>query len=189
MKARSAACFGVLIGALSLATVALADDQDLLDAIRSGGHVALMRHSIAPGSDDPPNFQLGDCSTQRNLSAGGRAQAVAIGERLRDAGIDNARVASSQWCRCLDTARLLAIGDLEELPALNSLLGYPGRGGQMTEDLRNWIYEQDLSEPVVLVTHQVNISRLLGAPAREGEILVVRAGADGELSLIGSLAP
>ena len=189
MRAKWVVRLGALIGVLSMSMAAFAQDQELLAAIQAGGHVALMRHSTAPGADDPPDFQLRDCSTQRNLSAGGRAQAVAIGERLREAGISDARMVSSQWCRCLDTAQLLALGDVEELPALNSLINYPGRSGQMTEDLRDWIHEQDLGERVILVTHQVNISRLLGVPAQEGEILVVRVGDEGELSYIGSLSP
>ena len=117
------------------------------------------------------------------------AQAVAIGERLRVGGIARAHVASSQWCRCLDTARLLELGEVEELPFLNSLLNYPGRGSEMTEDLRAWILDQDLGQPTILVTHQVNILQLLRTPAEEGEILVVRVGEAGELSHIGSIAP
>ena len=179
----------VLFVSLAIPVAATADDHELIAALRSGGHVAIMRHAIAPGSDDPLNFRIGDCATQRNLSDGGRAQAVAIGERLRDGGIARARVASSQWCRCVDTARLLELGEVEELPFLNSLLNYPGRSSEMTQDLRAWILEQDLGEPTILVTHQVNIRQLLRTPAEEGEILVVRVGEAGELSHIGSIAP
>ena len=106
-----------------------------------------MRHSTAPGSDDPPNFKLGECSTQRNLSAGGRAQAQAIGARLRQAGLTGVRVVSSQWCRTLDTARLLGIGAVEELPALNSLVSYPGQSAAMTADARRWILSRIRRSP------------------------------------------
>ena len=188
MSLETAGRLGILIGALSITFGALADDRELVDALRSGGHIALMRHAIAPGSDDPPDFRLGACSTQRNLSAGGRDQAVAVGERLREHGLTEARIGSSQWCRCLDTARLLSLGDVEELPFLNSLINYPGRSARMTEDLRDWILQQDLGEPTILVTHQVNIQWLLGMPVEEGEILVVQS-TGGELSWIGSLAP
>jgi broad specificity phosphatase PhoE len=83
---------------------ATADDATLWRALASKGHFALLRHAIAPGTGDPPGFTLGDCDTQRNLSAEGRAQAERIGARLRENGIAAARVLSSQWCRCLDTA-------------------------------------------------------------------------------------
>src|SRR3954468_15611009 len=36
-------------------------------ALQEGGAVALLRHAHAPGTGDPPEFRLGDCSTQRNL--------------------------------------------------------------------------------------------------------------------------
>ena len=163
------------------------DDADLLLRLQDGNHIGLMRNSTAPGSDDPPNFRIGDCSTQRNLSQGGRDQAVVIGQKLREAGIDDARVVSSQWCRCLDTANLLEIGEVEELPYLNSLVSYPGQGGQMTRDLAAWVAEAELSRTTILVTHQINISSIVRSGAGEGDIVVVRRETDGGLSLVGRL--
>ena len=54
-----------------------ADDEAVWAALKSGGHVALIRHALAPGFGDPENFSLDDPKTQRNLSAEGRAQAKA----------------------------------------------------------------------------------------------------------------
>jgi phosphohistidine phosphatase SixA len=165
-----------------------AQEAELLSALQSPGHVGLMRHSTAPGSDDPPNFRLGDCATQRNLSSGGRVQAAAIGDRLRTAGISNARVVSSQWCRCMDTSRLLAIGTIEELPSLNSLISYPGQSGAMTRSVTSWILEQELSGPTILVTHQVNIGTLIGVYPEEGDIVVVQRTGEGTLRVVGTIA-
>ena len=173
-----------LMGSTSL----WAQEAALLSALQSPGHLGLMRHSTAPGSDDPPNFRLGDCATQRNLSPGGGVQAAAIGDRLRGAGISSARVVSSQWCRCMDTSRLLAIGTVEELPSLNSLVSYPGQSGEMTRSLTRWILEQELSEPTILVTHQVNIGALVGAYPDEGDIVVVQRTREGALRVIGTIA-
>ena len=78
-----------------------------------GKAVLLLRHALAPGNGDPVNFQVKDCSTQRNLAQEGRAQARQIGQRLRALGISEARVWSSQWCRCLETAKLLNLGRLQ----------------------------------------------------------------------------
>ena len=89
-------------------------------ALRDGGTVALFRHARAPGTGDPPQFRLEDCSTQRNLSAEGRRQAQAIGEQFRARQIPVEQVLSSRWCRALDTARL-AFGSLTEpFPPLDS---------------------------------------------------------------------
>ncbi|MGI9259073.1 MAG: histidine phosphatase family protein, partial [Gammaproteobacteria bacterium] len=171
----------------SFSQVAFAQsDAELIALLQDGSHVGIMRHSTAPGSDDPPDFRIGDCSTQRNLSEGGREQAVEIGDRLREAGIAHARILSSQWCRCVDTAELLAFGDVEELPSLNSLYSFPGQGGQMSRDTASWITAQDLSRPTILVTHQINISSLLRTGAEEGDIVVARRDAGG-LTLVGRL--
>jgi phosphohistidine phosphatase SixA len=164
-----------------------AQDADLIALLGSGSHVGLMRHATAPGSDDPPGFRLGDCPTQRNLSVAGRAQAAAIGQRLRANGIAAARVLSSQWCRCLDTATLLGLGQVEELPSLNSLVSNAGEAAEMTGATREWLLEQDLSRPTILVTHQVNIGALVRSYPNEGEIVVVRIAPDIGLDVVGTI--
>jgi phosphohistidine phosphatase SixA len=185
MKAEMVAVL-VLVSSLLVPTATRAQD-DLLGALRTAGHFGLMRHSTAPGTDAPPNFRLGDCATQRNLSAGGRMQAQAIGARLRAARLTDVRLVSSQWCRCLDTARLLAIGPVEELSALNSLVSYPGESATRTQDARSWILGQDVMRPTILVTHQINISALVGAYPNEGDIVVVQRTAGGDLRVVGTI--
>lgn len=84
-----------------------AENDDLIEQIKSGGHILMIRHAYAPGTGDPANFKIGDCATQRNLDDRGRSQARAIGDWLRSKGIKDAKVYSSQWCRCQETAALL----------------------------------------------------------------------------------
>lgn len=177
----------VLIGTLGFANPALAGEQSAWSALRSGGHVALLRHAIAPGTGDPAEFNLGDCSTQRNLSQRGREQAARIGERFREKGIETARVYSSQWCRCKDTAELLKLGPVNELPALNSFYQrWENRDGQ-TNALRAWLRRVDLNDVNILVTHQVNITELTGVYPSSGELVIVRLQKDGELRVSGTI--
>jgi broad specificity phosphatase PhoE len=166
----------------------LADEVALWGRLKSGGHVALLRHALAPGTGDPADFTIGDCSTQRNLSEEGRAQAARIGERFRANGIDRASVFSSQWCRCLDTSELLGLGPVTELPTLNSFFRRSERQEPQTTGLKAWLSQQDLSGVVVLVTHQVNITALTGVYPSSGELVVARPSASGELSVIGTIA-
>lgn len=84
---------------------------------------------------------------------------------------------------------MLDLGEIEELADLNSLVSYPGQTGEMTGRLREWILAQDLNRPTILVTHQINIGALLRAYPEEGEIVVVRRGADGRLDVLGTLVP
>ena len=147
----------------------------------------LLRHALAPGVGDPPGFQLEDCSTQRNLSEEGRAQAQKIGERLRAAGIDEARVHSSRWCRCLETAERLALGPVIPDPVLDSFFQQPADGPARTAALRERLQTLTPGLPVVLVTHQVNVSALTGQFARSGQGAEVQIQPHGEIAILGLL--
>ena len=94
---------------------------DKLKGTNPRGYVLLMRHALAPGVGDPVNFKLGDCSTQRNLSAEGRQDARDIGEWIKRREVPIYRVESSRWCRARETAELLGIGTVRANKNLDSL--------------------------------------------------------------------
>ncbi|SMD10824.1 histidine phosphatase family protein [Rhizobium sp. RU36D] len=167
-----------------LATSAFAA-PDLWGEAQAGRAIVLMRHALAPGTGDPQGFKLGACSTQRNLSAEGRAQAARIGALFRANGIARADVFSSQWCRCLDTASGLDLGPVTEQPLLNSFFGNPEDGRPQTEALHRWIVGLKPTGPVVLVTHQVNITGLTSVVPASGEMLFVTPGAVLPLPVLG----
>ena len=179
----------VLALLLALPALAQADEGQLLAALREGRAVALLRHAPAPGTGDPAGFRLRDCATQRNLSAEGRAQARATGARLRAAGITRARVYSSQWCRCLETARLLDLGAVTGLPALNSFFGDRARGPQQTAALAAFLRDRPPGAPLILVTHQVNITAFTNGFMRSGEIVLVALPLAAEPEVLGRIAP
>jgi broad specificity phosphatase PhoE len=175
-------CFCINVSAFSADS-----ESDLWGALKSGGHVALLRHALAPGTGDPPEFRLGQCTTQRNLSDEGRDQAREIGDRFRENGIYKARIYSSQWCRCLETATLLELGQAEHLAALNSFFRQYERRESQTKALLEWLGTQDLDLPIVLVTHQVNITALTGIYPDSGELVVVHRSNTGEIRVIGTI--
>ena len=148
------------------------------------GVVAIMRHALAPGFSDSASFTLDDCATQRNLDARGRAQAREIGAAIRAAGVSVDRVLTSQWCRCRDTARLLGLGPVEDLPALNSFFRDRSRADGQTAELRKFLLGLPPGETVVLVTHYVNIQALTGRGTASGEVLLLEIGHDGALSVV-----
>ncbi|MFN7124444.1 MAG: histidine phosphatase family protein [Allorhizobium sp.] len=158
--------------------------EDHWEALRLGNAFVLLRHAIAPGTGDPPGMRIGACETQRNLSAEGRAQAGRISDLFRVNGIREASVHSSQWCRCLDTADLLGLGSVTQQPLLNSFFGEPENGRAQTEALKTWLTRpSDL--PLVLVTHQVNITGLTSVVPRSGELVFATLDAGGAVSVIG----
>ena len=141
--------------------------------IAQGGVAVMIRHAqTEPGTGDPPQFRLGDCSTQRNLSAEGRAQAQRLGAAFRARGIATPRVLSSQWCRCIDTAGE-AFGRHAPEPALNSFFDDRRTEPAQTAAARKLVAGVKRRELLVLVTHQVNISALAGQGAAQGELLVL----------------
>lgn len=155
--------------------------------LRRPGSFALIRHATAPGTNDPSGFRLEDCATQRNLSAEGRAQAVRIGNLFRANSIADAGVYSSQWCRCLDTARLMNLGEVRPQPLLNSFFQDRSREAGQIEALRQWIAELDLAKPTVFVTHQVVVTAISQIFPGSGEILVMQRMPGGQLSVQGRL--
>ncbi len=182
------AALALALGLLG-ATDGLSASQDarLWRALGSEGHVALLRHAIAPGTGDPPEFSIGDCGTQRNLFGEGREQAARIGALFREKSIELARVFSSQSCRCLETAKLLRRGPVEELLSLNSFFQSSERRDRQNRALKEWLASQDLEGPLVLVTHKVNITALTGIYPASGELVVIRRSANGEISVVGSI--
>ena len=156
-------------------------------ALQEGGLVILMRHSLAPGIGDPPRFVLEDCDTQRNLSSEGRAHAVAAGQALRERGVAIDGVYSSQWCRALETAELMAVGPVTPAPWLNSF--FRGRGDQVaiTQAARERMEAWQGPGNMLLVTHQVNITALTGGGVSSGEMVVVRPQEEG-FTVVGRLS-
>ena len=174
-----------------LGQAADASREELWRALAGGGHVALMRHARAPGTGDPPEFQLGDCSTQRNLDASGRAQARAAGEAFRKHGVAPARVLTSQWCRCRETAELMQLGEVEDFPTgLNSFFRDRSKAGVRLGVLRQFLTElEPESGTLLLISHQVNITGLTDVWPRSGEVVVLKLkGADG-FEVVGTMLP
>lgn len=180
---------GIVLGSavLGVSRPRAETEEGLWQALRAGTAVAIMRHASAPGTGDPAGFRLGDCATQRNLPEEGRQQAQRIGEQFRAHGIDRARVFSSQWCRCRDTAEALLLGPVAELPELNSFFGSRADRGPQTAALKAWLATVPKDQRLVLVTHQVNISALTGEMTGSGDIVVARVGESGTLTVLGGL--
>lgn len=178
----------LVMGLIALPGQLHADEARLWAQVRAGEAFVMMRHALAPGYGDPDDFRIGDCATQRNLSDEGRAQARRIGERFRDNGIETARVLTSQWCRCRETAQLLGLGPVIELEPLNSFFENREAGPVQTQALEDWLREQPRGgEPIVLVTHQVNVTALTGIVPRSGGMVVARRESWGRITVLGEL--
>jgi phosphohistidine phosphatase SixA len=190
MKRLIASLIFSLIFTLSPQT-SIANDLAIWDKLQGTapkGYVLLLRHSLAPGVGDPENFDLRDCSTQRNLSAVGRQDAQDVGRWLARREIKIARVESSRWCRAKETANLLNLGKVRLNRNLDSLfeesdaLNHP----QTIKVRKQIVDHRNKSGMLILVGHFVNIAAITNVGVDSGEGVLVRADSKGVIKVVGS---
>ena len=170
---------------ISLFSTVKADlNEKLINKLKEGEKLIFIRHAYAPGSGDPNNFNLNDCSTQRNLSKEGKKQAQYIGEFFIKNKIEIDEVLSSEWCRCKETAKI-AFKDFSTNNFLNSFYSskYAKNKDKQVDALKNFIKNFKSNKNLVFVTHYVLISEVLNYNPSSGEIVV----SDKNLNIIGSI--
>ena len=148
-------------------------ETQIIKNLKNGGNLIFIRHAYAPGGGDPDNFDLNDCSTQRNLSDTGREQAKKIGKFFHENQIPIDKVISSEWCRCKDTAQI-AFQRFETKDFLNSFFSekFSKNRTKQIEDLNKYIDKWDSSKNLVFVTHYVVINEVLNYAPSSGEIVI-----------------
>ena len=148
-------------------------NDDLIQSLKEGGKIIFIRHAYAPGGGDPDNFDVKDCSTQRNLNNEGISQSKLIGEFFVKNKIQIDQVFSSEWCRCKDTAKY-AFKNFKTFNALNSFFSskFAQNEDKQIKDLKNFIQNWKSEKNLVLVTHYVVISSMLNMAVGSGEIVI-----------------
>lgn len=173
---------------LMLAAGLAAAEADPWTVLQQGGNVLLIRHAATEfGVGDPPSFRLDDCSTQRNLTDAGRADARRLGEILRSRGVRITAARSSQWCRCLETAQL-AFGRAEPWSALNSIFRDASREAEQNRAVLELAATVKPPANIALVGHSHNIRSLVGITPSQLEIVIARYEGGG-LKVVGRIPP
>lgn len=168
-----------LLVLLVLASSAACANESLWQQVAAGGQVLFIRHAeTTPGVGDPPGFRLGDCATQRNLSAAGRAQARRMATEFSRRGVPIGEVLSSPWCRCIETAQL-AFGRSKSWPALSNLFGRSSESERQVRALRPRIAAHHDKDNLVLVSHGSTAAALTGEHPGMGEVLVLTPSGTG----------
>lgn len=189
MRGRRAFVLGALALAIAPQARSQAREGELLAQARRGGLILFMRHANTATGGDPPGYSLEDCATQRNLSERGRDEAHRIGERLRSEKVPIARVYTSPWCRCRDTA-MLAFGKAEDWEPLGSVFDFPQREADYSERVRKRIAAYGNAKPranMVMVTHNVNIAAITRLSVQPGDIVLIRPEGCCGLRVLGTL--
>tara|TARA_B100001540_G_C15384789_1_gene451739 strand:- start:45 stop:602 length:558 start_codon:yes stop_codon:yes gene_type:complete len=170
---------------ITLTTSIKADlNENLMNQLEEGGKLIFIRHAYAPGSGDPDNFNLNDCSTQRNLSEDGKKQAQLIGVFFKENKIKIDKILSSEWCRCKETA-FIAFEDFETKDFLNSFYSIKFAKNKKTQvkNLKKYVNKWNSKKNLILVTHYVVISEVLNYAPGSGEIII----SDKDFNKIGNI--
>ena len=157
---------------------------NITNALEEGGKLIFIRHAHAPGEGDPNNFDIRDCSTQRNLDTNGIEQAKRIGQFFRKNKISVDSVLSSEWCRCKDTAKN-AFKNYKTFDALNSFYAkkFEENKDKQVKDLKDFIKNLNSKKNIVFVTHYVVILEVLNETISSGAIII----ADKNFKIIGTI--
>ena len=178
------------LSALFAVHPASADDKELAQALRAGGHVIILRHGATRSDQtDVEPIDFDNVNAQRNLNDKGKAAAVAFGEAFRQIGIPVGTVYTSRFNRAYETATLAGFKNAEKAADLT----YGGSGESPDEkSRRNAVVRKMLgTQPqpgvnTVLVTHTPNIVDALGKDwdnVKEGEASIFRP-ANGNYTLV-----
>jgi len=163
---------GVIFITLILVTEAFARSELEIIKKNISANVIFLRHALAPGVGDPENFIKEDCSTQRNLNDKGRLQARLIGNYLRSTNLKFSQILTSEWCRCIDTAKELNLGQWTTFSGLNSFFQEYEKKDQVMNKLQKKLDSLGYSDLALFVTHQVVISQQTGIVPRSGEMVL-----------------
>src|SRR5690348_2216918 len=94
---------------------AAADNLNVLQSLRAGGLVIVLRHGATlpdQADTDPLNFD--NVAAQRNLNENGKALAKAFGNAIRQAGIPVGKVFTSKYNRAYETAVIAGFDAIEK---------------------------------------------------------------------------
>ncbi|HKH16769.1 MAG TPA: histidine phosphatase family protein [Solirubrobacteraceae bacterium] len=151
-------------------------EKTLAAALEQGGVVLVMRHAKTENTTDRVE-EIGDCTTQRNLSEEGRAQARQIGRDVKALGVPLDKVLASPLCRAKQTADLAFGHSTVSMTLLSAGEEASAADNRRIRKLRRMTTPPDGSA-TVLVTHTGNIGGAFDQSVQEGDMLVLR---DGEL--------
>jgi phosphohistidine phosphatase SixA len=167
----------------------------LIERLRGGGFVIFLRHADTGGEPCDSGYRIGERSGQRNISAGGRRQAVEIGRRFEALGIPvEAPVLTSPVFRARDTAEL-AFG-AARVTVTDSLIADDYAGSRLSWMLGE--HRRLFSSPPapgrnrVLVGHRGPVQMIVGRTVSgtrlpEGGALIIAPGGNGAFDLEGVL--
>jgi phosphohistidine phosphatase SixA len=154
-------------------------DAQLIEALRGGGLVIVMRHASSPREQpDAATANADNTSRERQLDRTGKDTATAMGAALRALKIAVGAVLTSPTYRARETVKYIGLSNPTAVPEL-------GDGGQSmagaSEAQAAWLRSRAATRPAagtntLIVTHSPNLSSAFPAwgAVADGESVVVR---------------
>jgi phosphohistidine phosphatase SixA len=153
----------------------------LVQALRQGGYVIVMRHASSPREvPDRAAANPDNVKPERQLDQPGRASATAMGQAVRDLKIPIGSVLASPTYRALETIRYAKFGTPQTFAELGDN-GQSMQGGTKAQAawLRKKVTELPPGTNTLIVTHMPNMSRAFPQSTErleDGEALVFGPG-------------
>lgn len=162
-------------------------DAQVLQFMEDRWTHALMRQvgdapAAAPG-DAPLGLGKANCVEQRALDRRQRNFARRLGQSLERSGIHVDLLATSEWCRTIETARTLQLRPVRTDAILNPSAPDDADAAERVLELLDGMRR---NETALLVTYAGNIKALTGRDVSPGEIVVVRVRPGQDAVVVGT---
>ena len=157
------------------------DTQQLIQRLRVGGYVIVVRHgaTVSNQADTDP-FNFDDVTKQRNLNDKGKELAKAFGDAVRRVGLPVGDVYTSKFNRAYETAVLAGFENIERTVDLTEggLVVTPDENNRRAEAFRKMLAQAPAQgKNNFLITHKPNIVDALGKDwfdVKEGEASIFK---------------
>jgi phosphohistidine phosphatase SixA len=170
--------------------VTIRDEKQLVESLRSGGYVIVVRHGATFSNQaDIDPFNLDNIAKQRNLNENGKELAKAFGDAIHQVGIPAGEVYTSNFNRAFETAVLAGFKDIEKTADLTEggLVVSPDENSRRAAALRKMLAKvPEKGKNTFLITHKPNIIDALGKDwfdVKEGEASIFKPD-DGKYRLV-----
>jgi phosphohistidine phosphatase SixA len=171
--------------------------RDVLEDMKKGGYVVVIRHGRTDESVDTKDaspLDLSNCSGQLMLNEVGKRQAQAIGEAFKKAEVPVGKVIASTYCRAMETGGL-AFGKAEPSDALLLEAFVPAPGTPMPPP---WLQRVEMMKELVstvpgagtntiLITHFPNVKATLGVQIGFGDAAIVKPDGNGHATVVARI--
>jgi hypothetical protein len=189
---------GLALALTSMPTLGQSAMRDVLEDMKKGGYVVVVRHGRTNESADTKDaspLDLSNCSGQLMLNEVGTRQAQAIGEAFKKAEVPVGKVIASTYCRAMETGRL-AFGKAEPSDALLLEAFVPAPGTpvpppwpQRVEMMKQLVAtEPAAGTNTVLITHFPNVRAMLGVQIGFGDAAIVKPDGHGGVTVVARIA-